>query len=97
MSAFGLVAAACQTPVAPGPTNLAPIVVLTADPTAGTVPLVVEFSSAGSTDPDGTIVSYEWNFGDGSPVESTADASHTYTDGGTYTARTPPDASRHAL
>ena len=34
-------------------------------PTSGTVPLTVNFSSAGSLDADGTIVAYDWNFGDG--------------------------------
>ncbi len=46
----------------------------------------MEFSSAGSVDPDGSIAAYEWNFGDGSPVETDADVTHTYTAGGTYTA-----------
>ena len=43
------------------------------------------FTSAGSADADGTIVSTIWDFGDGSPVETTADASHTYGPG-TWTA-----------
>ena len=28
------------------------------------------FSSAGSTDPDGTVVGYSWDFGDGSPAST---------------------------
>jgi len=31
----------------------------------GISPLVINFSAAGSTDPDGNIVSYSWNFDDG--------------------------------
>ena len=65
--------------------NLAPVPVVTATPSNGRAPLVVELSSAGSSDSDGTIVSYAWDFGDGSPVETTADATHTYAQG-TWTA-----------
>ena len=57
-----------------------------ATPESGAAPLEVQFSSAGSTDPDGTIASYSWDFGDGSPLETTADATHTYAAAGTYTA-----------
>src|SRR5207247_11414183 len=56
-----------------------------AAPTSGTAPLAVSFSSAGSSDPDGTIVSYQWNFADGS-TSSSANPAHTYSVGGTYTA-----------
>ena len=38
-----------------------------------------------SSDPDGTITGYSWNFGDGSPAVTTQNASHTYAAGGTYT------------
>jgi PKD repeat protein len=43
------------------------------------------FDGTGSTDPDGTIVSYEWDFGDGS-TDSGATVSHTYEDLGPHTA-----------
>ena len=45
-------------------------------------------NGTGSTDTDGNIVSYAWQFGD--PAGSTATgatASHTYTSAGTYTVR----------
>ena len=45
----------------------------------------VHFSSSGSFDPDGTISSYRWNFGDGTFVNS-ANPSHTYAAPGLYTA-----------
>jgi PKD repeat protein len=64
---------------------VAPVPVVGATPTDGRAPLDVVFSSAGSADSDGTIVSYSWDFGDGSPVETTADAAHTYAPG-TWTA-----------
>jgi PKD repeat protein len=65
--------------------NVLPVPVLGASTTDGRAPLAVDFTSAGSVDGDGSIVSYLWDFGDGSPVETTPDASHTYGPG-TFTA-----------
>lgn len=50
------------------------------DPPWGCAPLSVDFTnvSAGSTN-------YLWDFGDGSPLQTSEDASHTYTTGGLYT------------
>lgn len=45
--------------------NQYPIAAATATPNDGNIPLSVSFSSAGSTDLDGTIASYLWEFGDG--------------------------------
>jgi len=44
----------------------------------------VRFDGSGSSDPDGTIVSHEWNFGDGAPTQSGVAVSHVYTTPGTY-------------
>ncbi|MCW8878112.1 MAG: pre-peptidase C-terminal domain-containing protein [Kangiellaceae bacterium] len=44
----------------------------------------INFSSAGSNDPDGSIVSYLWNFGDGSATSGTANPTHAYTVAGNY-------------
>jgi hypothetical protein len=66
-------------------TNRPPTAVASATPSTGAAPLSVAFRSAGSNDPDGSIVSYSWDFGDG--ASSTAsDPSHTYTSAGTRTA-----------
>ncbi|MEN0128930.1 MAG: PKD domain-containing protein [Brevundimonas sp.] len=46
--------------------------------------LAVAFDGSASADPDGTIASYAWTFGDGG-TDSTATPSHTYTTAGTYT------------
>jgi PKD repeat protein len=53
-------------------------------PYTGTVGLPVTFDGSGSTDPDGTIVSYEWDFGDGSGGAGVSPA-HPYAAAGTYT------------
>ncbi|PYS21235.1 MAG: hypothetical protein DMF72_18040 [Acidobacteria bacterium] len=44
----------------------------------------VPFRSAGSYDPDGTVISYLWNFGDGVTSSSVA-PTHAYATAGTYT------------
>ena len=71
----------------PAPASQAPVPVVSATPTSGTVPLTVNFSSAGSADPDGSIVAYEWNFGDGSAVATGPSASRVYGTAGSYTAQ----------
>ncbi len=57
----------------------------TASPTSGDGPLFVSFNASGSSDSDGTIVSYSWDYGDGSNGTGMT-SSHTYTTAGTYTA-----------
>lgn len=64
--------------------NIAPTADAAATPTSGTAPLQVAFSSAGSSDSDGTIVGYSWNFDDGSPVSTEANPNHTFTAAGSF-------------
>jgi PKD repeat protein len=64
--------------------NLPPNAVLSVTPASGTGPLTVNASTAGSSDPDGTIASTSINFGDGSAAVNAASASHTYTAAGSY-------------
>jgi PKD repeat protein len=66
-------------------TSQPPNAVLSASPTSGLAPLTVSFNGSGSSNADGTIPSYAWNFGDGSQGSGAA-VSHTYTTPGTYTA-----------
>jgi PKD repeat protein len=47
--------------------------------------LSCDFDATASYDPDGTIVAFDWDFGDGSQHGSGATASHTYADGGVWT------------
>jgi PKD repeat protein len=63
--------------------NQAPVAVANANEITGTSPLTVDFSGDGSYDQDisGTIVAYNWDFGDGSS-SSQVNPSHTYTNWG---------------
>jgi cytochrome c len=64
-----------------------PIAHIEADKTSGPAPLSVRFSSEGSGDPEGAPLSYAWDFdGDGATDATGAEASHTYTEAGTYLA-----------
>jgi PKD repeat protein len=67
------------------PPGQPPTAALTATPTSGTVPLTTSLSATGSTDTDGSIVSYEWTFGDGSTGNGPT-VTHTYSNVGSYTA-----------
>lgn len=66
--------------------NLPPLAVASANPVSGAAPLTVAFSSAGSLDPEGLPLSYDWDFGDNTS-SIVADPTHTYTVNGMYTAR----------
>ena len=48
---------------------------------------VVTFNGSNSNDPDGGSITFEWDFGDGSPADTTsgAIAEHTYSTADTYT------------
>ncbi len=65
--------------------NKAPTAVASATPLTGTAPLTVTFDASGSTDSDGTIAAYLWNFGDGGTATGKT-ASHTYTTEATFAA-----------
>jgi PKD repeat protein len=52
----------------------------------GTVDVAVSFDGSGSSDPDGDIVQYDWDFGDGTSMEDAGPTpSYTYTLMGGYT------------
>ena len=65
--------------------NQFPAAVASATPSTGVAPLVVTFTAAGSSDLDGSIVAYAWDFGDGTGATG-ASATHTYLTGGSFTA-----------
>jgi len=63
----------------------APVAVITADPISGTVPMTVKLDGSGSFDEDGEIISYRWDFGDGtSPILAGAQTSHIYEQVGVF-------------
>jgi PKD repeat protein len=62
------------------PPNQAPTAGFTSSCSAG----ACTFDGSGSTDPDGTIASYAWDFGDGSTGTGVS-PNHTYVDSGTRT------------
>lgn len=63
--------------------NRAPMVAARASITVGPLPLEVQFSSAGTNDPDGDALTFSWDFGDGHTA-TTADAGHTYLEAGNF-------------
>jgi PKD repeat protein len=81
----GATATATATITANAPTNRPPTVSVTPSTTSGPAALSVVFNTT-ATDPDGTIASYNWDFGDGQTA-NVASPTHVYQNAGTYTAR----------
>ncbi len=65
--------------------NNPPIVRASVSLSGGNIPLVVNFSSVGTADPDGQQLQYNWDFGDGTS-STEKNPSHVYTKVGTYSA-----------
>ena len=64
--------------------NVPPVGALTATPNSGVAPLLVSLDASASYDPDGSVASYTFDFGDGSPVagpQSQPTTTHTYVKG----------------
>ncbi|MBE0634432.1 PKD domain-containing protein [Candidatus Bipolaricaulota bacterium] len=69
----------------PIPTNNPPVANFSFSPTGPTVGDVVSFDASASYDPDGSISSYAWAFGDGA-IGSGQFSTHTFAASGTYSA-----------
>jgi len=78
LAVFVLLLSGCFPPGA----NRAPTAEFTAEPREGYDPLTVLFDADASYDPDGDLITYAWEFGDGTSGVGRA-ASHTYA-AGTY-------------
>ncbi|MGJ8652500.1 MAG: ThuA domain-containing protein [Opitutaceae bacterium] len=64
-----------------------PVAVSSASVTEGSLPLEVDFSSAGSLDPDSTEITFAWDFDGDQTVDSTEEnPTHTYSQPGVYEA-----------
>ena len=66
-------------------TNNPPVAVATASPTSGIAPLAVQFDGRGSSDPDGDMLRYHWDFGDGT-TSTAANPLKSYSLNGVYQA-----------
>ncbi|HEX3482031.1 MAG TPA: PKD domain-containing protein [Kofleriaceae bacterium] len=65
--------------------NAPPVAVASAQPTAVAIGEAVAFDGSASSDPDGSVVAYRWDFGDGAQATA-ATASHAYAAAGAYVA-----------
>lgn len=65
--------------------NQPPTAAMSATPASGTAPLTVAFDGSQSTDPDGTVSSWAWSFGDGTSGTGPS-TTHLYSAPGSYTA-----------
>ncbi|MDQ0382069.1 PQQ-dependent sugar dehydrogenase [Amycolatopsis thermophila] len=80
--------------------NKTPTARMTATPSSGQAPLTVSFDASTSSDPEGSALTYEWDFdGDGTFDATGVQASHTYTENGQVEARlrVTDDAGKHGL
>lgn len=60
---------------------------VTADTLNGEIPLTVKFDASGSSYPDGQIVNYYWDFGDGTTKYASAQVTYTFNSVGTFTVK----------
>lgn len=67
----------------PPPPNEPPVAMFEPSVRSGGAPLMVDLDASASSDPDGTIVSWEWTFDDGTTA-SGEQVSHAFEDGGCH-------------
>jgi len=65
--------------------NRPPIALFTDDATNADVDELIRFDASGSYDPDGIILNYFWDFGDGTNATMCVILGHAYTEDGDYT------------
>lgn len=74
------------THLPPETPNKPPLAVATSNVRRGKADLPVAFSGSGSSDPDGAIDLYSWDFGDGTGGSTDPDPTYIYTTAGNYIA-----------
>ncbi|NTU73318.1 PKD domain-containing protein, partial [Candidatus Roizmanbacteria bacterium] len=74
---IGITSTPVKVNIGPGSDNQPPTASFTATPVSGAPPILVTFIASTSSDPDGTISQYQWNFGDGS-LATGITAQHTF-------------------
>ncbi len=75
-----------DTVITVGQQNQPPRAIISTSTRSGQAPLDVSFNGSSSSDPDGTIVLYHWDFGDGSS-QNGAVTSHVFTSAGIYNVK----------
>ena len=80
---FVMVACEKQEPPTPA-SNASPLAAFTLSPENGQSPLAVTVDGGGSSDPDGSLNTFVWNWGDESADNSGKTVSHTYAKTGDY-------------
>ena len=65
--------------------NTAPTAIINVSKTSGYAPLSLEFDGSQSSDLDGNVTNYSWDFGDGT-ISLGSQANHTYTSLALFTA-----------
>lgn len=77
LAVLALATACLNSDLAREPTNMAPTASFSCSRTFGESPLTVSFDASGSHDPDGSIASFAWVYGDGETGNGKT-TSHTY-------------------
>ncbi|MBK8268097.1 MAG: PQQ-dependent sugar dehydrogenase [Planctomycetes bacterium] len=58
--------------------NLPPVAIATATPSYGPAPLTVQLTGSGSSDPESQTLTFEWDFGDGTPLVPGVNPTHVF-------------------
>lgn len=82
-SDYGSIGRYLITGTIPRPAALPPLAQFTATPNAGEVPLPVSFDGGLSSDPDGAVIDWQWDYGDGSSGSGVS-STHAYEAVGSY-------------